>query len=758
MTRRRSGTLCGLSVRGLLTAAGSTVLLAEMMAASPAFCQEAAGPASALDDTQEIVVTAQKRAENVQNVPVAVQVISNQELQANDVRSFSDLTRVAPSLIVRPADQPVNSSISVRGIGTFAFSINVEPSVAVQVDDVPIAFQARAFTNLSDIERIEVLRGPQSTLYGKSASAGLINIVTKKPSSTFTAHVGALATTDNDFQWNLGVSGPLGDTLGFRVTGNWNKFKGNVTNLFDNSTVNGRESVSINGKLRWEPTSNLWVEGALDYINGSTTLGQPFIALSPDARLTGVASLNPTVFAPGIVASRQNTTVSNNFPGGTDYNSLQQALRVGYDFGWATLVSISSHDKYTLYDRLDPDNTALTAVDVQQTGTITSSQWTQELRLVSDGVKPLRYTLGLFYADVSALQIRDRGPVGLTRYTATSGSLQKAAFAQLEYDITGGLTAIGGIRYGADKASYTFLDRRVNASFAGSDSRDYETHKASLRYKIIPAINIYGTFATGRKGQAYDLSTGFNAARAAAGPVLPETSKSWELGIRSQFFDHKLTLNATVFTADYINFQAQGIETLPDGTLNFRLTNVGAIRTRGVEAEAFLRPSRDLNIGGSLAYLDAVITNFPFAQCYPGQTAAQGCTGAPARQNLVGFRPPQAPRWKWTANIDYLYRLDGKSFGIATTAAFSYQSTIRYALSQDPETEQKGFGILNLSLGLRANDRKWDLMAFVNNATDQHYYANISNSAGTFGNKQATTALVPRDFDRYAGIRFSYNY
>src|SRR5258708_37012256 len=132
-------------------------------------------------DPYTIVITAQKRVENVQDVPVAVQVISGAQLEASGVREFSELTKVAPSLIVRPSDQPVNASLSIRGIGTFAFSIGVQPTVPVQIHDVPIAFQARAFADLSDIARIEVLRGPQSTLYGKSASAVLIHLVTPAP-------------------------------------------------------------------------------------------------------------------------------------------------------------------------------------------------------------------------------------------------------------------------------------------------------------------------------------------------------------------------------------------------------------------------------------------------------------------------------------------------------------------------------------------------------------------------------------------------
>ncbi|MES2058740.1 MAG: TonB-dependent receptor [Pseudomonadota bacterium] len=719
-------------------------------------------------NSNDIIVTAQKRTENVQNVPIAVQVLSGSQLEAGGVRDFTDLTKVAPSLIVRPSDQPVNASISIRGIGTFAFSIGVEPSVAVQVDDVPVTFQARAFADLSDIARIEVLRGPQSTLYGKSASAGLINIVTLAPSSTFTGRVNGLVTTDNEYTLGGTISGPLSDTLGFRVSANHNDFNGNVHNLFNGKKVNGRTSTSVKGKLVWDPTDAITATVGLNYIDGSTTYGRPFIrGLGSTAYLRGNVAQPPSVYAPGVVVSADNDDVSNNAPAGTNYDGFGQSLKVEADLGGPTLVSISSHDRYTLDDFLDQDDTSAVAPDNRQGGRFKSRQWTQEVRLVSPSDQPFRYTLGLFYADVTYSRRFIRGPsFSLANWYGTSGSKQEAAFGQLEYDILPRTTVIAGLRYQHEKVDYTYRDFIPPAGaagyFSGSANDNFATYRLGLQHKFTDDVMIYGSYATGHKGQTYDLTTGFNAQRASGGPVRPETSRSWEIGTRTQFLDRRLTVNLTAFTSTYRNFQAQGIESFPDGTVNYRLANVGSIRSRGVEFETSARIGGDLNLGASVAYLDAKITKFPFAQCFPGQTLAQGCNPAvaprPAFQDLAGARPAQSPEWKLSANAEYTPSLGSLPVKGLLQAAYSYQSAINFSLSQDPETIQKAFGITNLSIGVRDKEGRFEVAAFLNNAFDVQYYANLLNSRGTYNNQTATQAQLPRDFRRYGGIRATVSF
>lgn len=319
-----------------------------------------------------------------------------------------------------------------------------------------------------------------------------------------------------------------------------------------------------------------------------------------------------------------------------------------------------------------------------------------------------------------------------------------------------GLTLTGGGRVQHERVAYTYRDNLAATAFAGHASDTAGTYKASARYQFTPDVSAFVTYATGYKGQTYDLTTGFNANRAAAGPIRPERSRDKEVGIRSQFLDRRLTLNATYFDTNYKNLQAQTIETLADGTSNFRLTNVGKLNTKGMEFEASGRVSDDFNLAGAVTHLDAKYVTFPVAQCYPLQTAAQGCTGTPARQNLSGTRAIQAPKWKFNVNADYSPALGGGLRGVAQ-ANWQYQSKVFFT-PVDPETIQGKFSIVNLGLGVREEERRWEVVAFVNNVFDEQYYGSLVNTAGNFGNQIATQAVLPRDFRRYGGLRVALNF
>jgi iron complex outermembrane recepter protein len=743
-------------------AAGSSAL-----ALSLALCSvsQSARAADASDSTaagtlEEVVVTANKRAENLQEVPLAVSVINEDALQAAGITQFAELGKLAPSLTIRPAEHPVNSNISLRGVGTFAFGIGVESSVAVLVDEVPLAFQARAFTDLPDVERIEVLRGPQSTLYGKSASAGLINVITRGPTDTFQARVNAMGTNDDEYGGSFSVSGPLSSELGYIVSAAYSQWDGNVKNLLTGDEVNGREAFNSRAKLKWEPTTEVALTLSANYVGGETSVGRPFIAMDPTALLRGTAGQTPAVVFPGVTPSSDNLDISNNFDSRTSYSGYGGSLRGEFGVGNMSLVSITSYDKFRLNDYLDQDDTSSTAAigSNNQIGEFHSQLITQELRLLSPSTDPFRYTLGAYYGDVKFDRPFFRGPVfSLANWHAKSESKQLAGFAQIDWEIIAKLTLTAGGRVQNEKVSYSFQDiQNGNVHFSGDADDTATTYKISPQYQITPDLMVFATYATGYKGQTYDLTTGFNANRAAAGPIKPEKSEDREAGIRSQFFDRALTLNLTYFDTDYEDLQAQTIETLADGTTNFRLTNVGGLSTKGFEVDAAARIGQDLNLTAAATFLDAEYSSFGVAQCYPLQTAAQGCTGTPARQNLTGARAVQAPEQKYSIGADYSHAIGSSLVGFVQ-ASYQYQSSLHY-VAEDPQTFQPSFGITNLGIGLRDDSGRWQIVAFVNNLTDEQYFPALVNTAGNFGNKVATQAIIPRDFERYGGIRLSMDF
>jgi iron complex outermembrane receptor protein len=715
----------------------------------------------------DIIITAQKRSENIQKVPLAVSVVSEEQLKASGVTQFQDLGKIAPSLTVRPAEHPVNANVSLRGVGTFAFGIGVEPSVAVLVDEVPLAFQARAFTDLPDVERIEVLRGPQSTLYGKSASAGLINIITRQPTDTFRARFNVMGTTDSEYGGNFSVSGPISSQLGYVLSASYSNWDGNVRNLFNGKKVNGREAFNTRGKLRWEPTSNVTITLSGNYLNGNTTVGRPFIRLDPTALLRNTAGQTQAVTMPGVTVGPDNQDISNNYNSRTKYEGGGGSLRGEIGLGDMTLVSITSYDKFRLNDYLDHDDTSSSAAvgNNIQVGQFHSTLFTQEVRLLSSSAKPFRYTLGAYYANVKFERPFLRGPAfSPANWYATSKSEQLAAFAQVDWEIVPHLILTGGGRVQNEKVSYTFQDNIAAASFSGHAEDTAGTYRISGRYEVTPDLMFFATYSTGYKGQTYDLTTGFNQARANAGPIKPERSRDKEVGMRAQFLDRRVTFNLTYFDTNYKNLQAQTIETV-GGTQNFRLTNVGGLNTKGVELDTSARIGDDLNLTGSVAYLDAKYTSYEQAQCYPLQTQAQGCIPAvvapatpvhPAYQVLTGARAIQAPKWKFSIGADYSPSLGGNLKGIVQ-ANWQYQSSVYY-VAEDPQTFQKAYSIVNAGLGVRDKDRKWEIVAFVNNLFDVQYYPSLVNTAGNFGNKIATQALLPRDFRRYGGLRLGVNF
>ena len=726
---------------------------------------------------EEIVVTAQKREQNLQSVPVSVTALSAAAIEAKGITQFENLSQVAPGLTITQGTQRTGNSINLRGIGTSVFSIGVEAAVAVVVDDVPILNQGQAFATLTDIERVEVLRGPQGTLFGKNASAGVINIVTRAPSEGFTGRIAASATTDDEYRVEAGVSGRVGEGVGFRLNGFYSDYRGHVKNLATGNYLGADESWGIRGKL---------VADLSDAVKLSLSAEHSETSGNSTPRTVRSYPVGGTVFGASIATNSVNVPVgpgnyvlNQNYDGFAKGEQSTFSGRLSVDLGGVDLVSITSYQKWGLDTQDDVDQMNATIFG-SPTGLVQGSPYktkffTQELRLVSTAASRFQYILGAFYADGQTDRTFNRGPSGplLSAWASTAATKTLAAFAQATYDLADTTHIDAGVRYNHEEIDVAFQRLNVPAvlpannaacltTCVGNASDDHVTGKISLRQDVAERVMLYASFATGYKGQGYDVSSGFSPARA-ANPVKPETSHAYEIGLKSRFLDNRVQLNVTGFWTDYKNFQAQSAVVQPDQSVVFQLNNVGRLRTRGVEFELQTKPTRALSFDFAATYLDAVVAEYPFANCFTGQTAAQGCfdvdgagPGTATAQNLAGKRLANAPKFMFNASVNYDVFLDSMPFDAFVTADFRHQSSINFDLAQNPLYVQEAYGVVNGSIGIKHRDDTYRITLFVNNLFDKHYTSNLGGLIG--GPATAVNQVLSRNSRRYFGIRANYNF
>lgn len=776
-----------------------------IFAAAPAIAQDAPTPGAAAESAgglEEIVVTAQKREQNLQDVPVSVTALSAEALANNRITDFTDLTRAASSLTVTQATSSPNNSIILRGIGTFAFSIGVEPSVAVIVDDLPVVQQAQAFDSLGDVQRIEVLKGPQGTLFGKNASAGVVNIVTKDPSGSTSGRIAFTAATDDDYRAEGSFSGPIGGSgSGYRLSGFYHSYKGNVRNLTTGHLLNDQEAFGLRAKLK------LVLSDTLDFtLNGSygktTQDGTVTTIRSIDPlgtpRVLGNAALALLPSLSGITVGNDNFNARVDAEGATTNKTGTISGKFALDLGSATLISVTGYQDWKFNFQNDVDGTDLNVLGaltggafnggIAQSGPYHSRLFSQELRVVSSGSGPLKYVAGVFYADARTDRAFNRGPVVLlANWDATATSKSLGLFAQLDYTLPTNTTISGGVRYNHEKIGVRFDNLLATATpnscatgnplCRGSNTDNVLTWKGIVSQELAPQILAYASVATGYKGFAYDVSSGFNPARVNAalagtapglngvGPVKAERSTSYELGLKSRFFDNRLQLNVTGFITDYNNFQAQSAVII-GGALQNVLNNVGKLKTKGVEVEFSAKPSDWLRLDASAAYTDAKMTVFPGAQAYSGQPGTAGnCTtvaasGLCAFQNRSGASLPNSPKFKFNlgATGEIPFGDDSKAI---ITLNYQHQSDVNFDLLGNPLLTQKAYGIFNAGIG--AEFGPFRATVFVNNLFDTAYAGGLADGFGTLGGGATNPAHViyqflPRDSSRFFGIKVQYKF
>ena len=716
---------------------------------------------------EEIVVTAQKREESIQDVPVSVTAIGADTIEGFGFESTGDLARLSSSLTVIESNNKTNSAFSIRGIGTNLFGIGLEQGVAVIVDDVAKVQQGQGLTNMVDVERVEVLRGPQSTLFGKSSSAGVISITTKGPSEEFEASIEVTATDENAHRILASVSGPIGDNAGYRLTAHTSETDGWVTNLATGADdFNGSESKGFSGRLDWGITDTVQLQvKAYSDKEESDCCARVFSSLAPTAALFGF--IPQGVFAAGITPSDDNTRVRMDSLPNSDNESQGISARLSVDIGEFELLSITSYDEWEYTNTEDVDLSELDILSLLTGGFLSGGFFSdsireldfisQEFRLLSPAYENYDYLLGVYYSDSDVDRYFFRNiPIAPANFNANAGNENFAVFGQFNWRPSGKTTISTGLRYVTEEISTEVTDFAVPMPTAikADDDDDAVTGKVSIQRFIGQDSMLFASYTRGHKAQAYDITAGFTQAKA-DNPIKPESVDSFELGVKTTLWDDRLRLNMTAFHATYDDFQVQTIDT-SGPIIEFRKANVGELETRGVELESHAVLSESLDLIFNAAYIDAAVNDYTGAECYRDQTPAQGCVGG--LQTVDGGNLPNSPELKFTIALQYQQGLGDLPFDLYANALYVWQDEIAFGLTQNPRLREDSYGVTNVRVGIIDKSDRYDVSLFVNNAFDESYRSDLADIGVLTGNQEALFHITPRNSERYAGINARFRF
>jgi iron complex outermembrane recepter protein len=461
------------------TSAMPLAALAWVALATPALAQDAAPEEEA--DSAEIIVTAQKRSENVQDVPIAVAVLSGEALSQASRPSIESAAQLVPSLNFLKSGTTLNQTIFLRGVGTATFSIAGEPSVSTVVDGVVFQRSGEAFSDLVDIAQMEVLRGPQGTLFGKNASAGVINITSQMPDDEFGGNLEASYFDRAEYRIKGAINVPMGESLAGRFTGFYSEYDGNIRNITTGDRVNGYKHYGLRGQLLYEPSDDLKLYLAADWHKNNDDCCADIIATNA---LTG-AGLPQASLAFGVLptaAGADTRAVAQNLVTATREDGWGVSLQADVGLGSHTLTSITAYREWNNTEVRDGDWLPQAYVGFNQLhdlGPQNTNTLTQELRLTSPGDQTLTYVLGAYYSKAESERTFTRNvincsaavgaPAGVllpcsgpnatairnVSGTATFGSTFEnlALFGQATFNISDAVRIVGGLRYTHDKLS-----------------------------------------------------------------------------------------------------------------------------------------------------------------------------------------------------------------------------------------------------------------------------------------------------------------
>ncbi|WP_375391021.1 TonB-dependent receptor [uncultured Sphingomonas sp.] len=679
-------------------------LLAAQIAAGATPPGQTAGPqtppAAAADEGRlgpapvggDVLVTARRRSESAQRVPIAISVIGGTALAETGTYNVNRLTQLQPTLQFYSTN-PRNSAANIRGLGApFGLTNDgIEQGVGIYVDQVYYSRIASATFDFTDTDRIEVLRGPQGTLYGKNTTAGAINVYTRAPSFTPEARVELTGGNYDFFQGKASVSGPLvDDKLAIRLSTSITTRRGTIYNTRVAQDQNSQDNQGFRGQLLWRATPTLDLTLSGDYNHQD-----PNCCVQYYVRTGATQRPLSRQYAALAAAFGYQVPSTDPFDRLTDLDTVPRAkqslggasLLANLDLGGATLTSITAWRFWDWVPNSDRDYIGLPVTTVSA-NTSQQQQVSQEVRIGSNGDRKVDYLAGLFYfyqtVDVQGLQVQGaaasrytlnptsadaNNPAvlnGLTQ-TVTShlGNTSAAAFGKLTWHLTDAVSIAPGVRVNYDEKNAAYLAvittgtgavlscspaptaaiPRDQCATLTPQSYDPRLKKWNVSgditaaWAVTPDINAYATFARSYKSAGVNLSglplDAANNPILASATVKPEKVNHYELGLKTQFADRRATVNLAAFWTDIFDYQAT-VNNSQYAVLRGYLANAGQVRTRGIEADSAFRPSARLNLYANGAYTDAKYVRFTDAPCPPelsgGTTADATHPATPAGQ------------------------------------------------------------------------------------------------------------------------------
>jgi len=747
----------------------------------------------------EIIVTAQKRAESVQDVPISIVALSGETLQDANVLTVLDLGQVAPNFQSVRSSNTGSTRLGIRGVGSLANTL-IEPSVAVFLDGVYVPRSGSILGAFLDIEGVEVLRGPQGTLFGRNASVGALSLRSALPRNEFSGEVSGEYGSFDRYRISGNINVPLTDNVAVRLAGMAQWLDGPWVNQLDGETYGGSDDVSFRGTVKADLGNLEWIVRA-DYTR-----------LDGD----GVANFD---FDPASVSPARLDFIRAAFNGGPDTNLTDRVMNqfvaeglvdenwgVASDAsldigGGSTLRLVNSYRVWT-NDQTDGDIIFLPVSLASRRSLFDSKSHNHELQFISperewlDGKFDMVAGLYYFSEDFGLSEELNLGtsfcnvlvPAGPGRtacngfLTTTGGTAATdqdvfqnvesiAAYGQGNVHITEALTLTLGGRWTQDKKEGTYsqasspFTQTLRApevlTFPGI-KEDRFTYRASLNYKPSTDLLLFANISTGYKSSGYNSGGGTPSLSVVDGNgdlvstrrlFDRETVTNYELGVKSSWWDRRIKANVTLFSMDIAGFQDRAF----DG-VSFIVRNAGELRQQGVEMDLSIAPSRDFSISGSVAYLDSTFTDFATASNLPGLPGTQDLTGKPNT-----FSP------EWSGNIAVDWGTDigssGMRLNVNSNLFFTSSQFVGTVNDNNPQSLAAAYALLGGRIALDGPDNRWTVALFARNLFDKAYrplsvYQPLGGALGlnntVFPGSTANRPLAgePRAFGVSATYRF----